>query len=200
MSAEWVVAIGTIGTFVVIAASATAALVQMRHMRSANQISLFTSYNAEFDSPQFASAFAYVKAELPAHSFTHEELDELKRGSWPGRLHDARMIGNFFEDMGSFVRTGVLHEFIVCNLYSQNVLEAWQAIGPIAYFTRKQRGQPAIWENFEYLAVLAENFLKRYPGGIYPKTLRRLPVDDSLSLQYEATKIGTRTPEMEHKL
>ncbi len=126
MSAEWVVAIGTIGTFVVIAASATAALVQMRHMRSANQISLFTWYNAELDSPQ--------------------------------------------------------------------------AIGPIAYFTRKQRGQPAIWENFEYLAVPAENFLKRYPAGIYPKTLRRLPVDDSLSLQYEATTIGTRMAGTEHRV
>lgn len=40
MSAEWVTAIATAGTFVVIAASAIAALLQIRHMRSGNAISL----------------------------------------------------------------------------------------------------------------------------------------------------------------
>lgn len=38
MSAEWVTAIATAGTFVVIAASAAAALVELRHLRGSNQI------------------------------------------------------------------------------------------------------------------------------------------------------------------
>jgi hypothetical protein len=188
MSPEWVAAFASLGTLIVIAASAIAALIQMRHMRSANQISLFTSYNAEFDSPEFTSAFAFVKADLPAHAFTPEELEGLVHGNWSGRLHDARTIANFFEDMGSFVRTGVLHQFIVCNLYASNVLEAWTAIAPVVFFLRNQRNQPAIWENFEYLAILAEDFIEQYPNGIYPRGLRRMPADDSLSSQYAASK------------
>ena len=191
MSAEWVGALAAIGTFVVIAASAVAALVQMRHMRSANQISLFTSYNTEFDSPQFASAFAYVRTELPKHQFTKEELDHLVEGIYMGRLHDARTIGNFFEDMGSFVLTGVLHRSIVCNLYSQNVLDAWRSLAPIVYFVRKHRNMHGIWENFEYLAVLSEAFTREHPNGVYPRRLRRMTLDPSLLQLYDAQTAGS---------
>lgn len=187
MSPEWVGAIAAIGTFVVIAASAIAALIQMRHMRSANQIALFTAYNTEFDSPQFASAFAYVRTDLPKHEFTREELDNLVNGIYLGRLHDARTIGNFFEDMGSFVLTGVLHRSIVCNLYSQNVLDAWRALAPMVYFVRKHRNMVGIWENFEYLAVLAESFTAQHPNGVYPRGLRRMRPDQSLIRQYESS-------------
>jgi hypothetical protein len=186
MNAEWLTATGTVGTFVVIAASAAAALIQMRHMRNANQISLFTAYNSEFDSPEFANAFSFVRTELPAYRFTAEELSKLIVGIYPGRLHDARLIGNFFEDMGSFVRTGVLHPDIVCNLYSQNVVDAWRAMAPLAFFVRKHREMPGVWENFEYLAVLAEDFTARHAAGLYPHGLRRMPVDDSLIRVYDA--------------
>lgn len=192
MSPEWVGAIAAIGTFVVIAASAIAALVQMRHMRSANQIALFTAYNTEFDSPQFASAFAYVRTELPNHEFTREELDNLVNGIFLGRLHDARTIGNFFEDMGSFVLTGVLHRSIVCNIYSFNVLDAWHALAPMAFFARKHRNMPGIWENFEALAVMADSFLAQHPNGVYPRGLRRMKTEESLIRQYESSEATLR--------
>jgi hypothetical protein len=189
LSPEWVAAIAAMGTFVVIAASAIAALVQLRHVRSANQISLFTAYNTEFDSPEFTAAFTFVRTELPKYSFSDEELAALSTGVMSGPLLAARSIANFFEDMGSFVLTGVLHESIVCNLYSENVVDAWKAIAPIAFFIRTHRKMPSIWENFEYLAVLSEKFMERYPNGIYPKRLRRMPSDDSLIQRY-----GSITP------
>lgn len=192
MSPEWVGAVAALATFVVIAASAVAALIQMRHMRSANQIALFTAYNTEFDSPQFASAFAYVRTELPNHEFTREELENLVNGIYLGRLHDARTIGNFFEDMGSFVLTGVLHRSIVCNLYSQNVLDAWRALAPMVVFVRKHRNMQGIWENFEYLAVLAEDFVKQHPNGVYPHGLRRMAADDSLIRKFELSVAPAR--------
>ena len=188
MSPEWVAALAALGTFVVIAASAIAALIQMRHMRSANQIALFTSYNAEFDSPQFTTAFSWVRTELPVHRFTAEELEHLVRGVYLGRLHDARTIGNFFEDMGSFVLTGVLHRDIVCNLYSQNVVDVWNAMAPLVSLIRKYRDMPGIWENFEYLAVLSEAFVAAHPNGVYPRGVRRMPIDESLIREYGAAR------------
>lgn len=199
MSPEWVAAIAAIGTFVVIAAFAIAALIQMRHMRSANQISLFTAYNTEFDSPQFASAFAFVRTELSKHEFPAEELANLVDGIYPGRLHDARTIGNFFEDMGSFVATGMLHPSVVCNLYSQNVVDVWRAMAPIAFFVRRHRNMRGIWENFEYLAVLAEDFIAKHPNGVYPRTLRRMPVDDTLIRRYDELGVQkTKLPDFTH--
>jgi hypothetical protein len=55
MSAEWVTAIGTIGTFVVIAASAVAALVQLRHMRGSNQIAALNELRETMESESFHS-------------------------------------------------------------------------------------------------------------------------------------------------
>jgi hypothetical protein len=55
MSAEWVTAIGTIGTFVVIAASAVAALVQLRHMRGSNQIAALNELRETMESESFQS-------------------------------------------------------------------------------------------------------------------------------------------------
>ena len=185
MSPEWIGAVAAIGTFVVIAASATVALIQMRHMRSANQISLFTSYNTEFDSPEFTAAFAFVRTQLSGYVFSPEELDALAVGIYSEPLRAARSIGNFFEDMGSFVLTGVLHENIVCNLYSQNVLDAWHAMAPITFFVRKHRDAVGIWENFEFLAVRSQMFVDRHPDGIYPRGLRRMPTNDSLLRQYK---------------
>lgn len=190
MTPEWVGAAASIGTFVVIAASAVAAVNQLRHMRSGNQISLFTAYNTEFDSEQFSSAFAFIRTELPSYAYSADELHALANGRFPGRLHDARMIANFFEDMGAFVRTGMLHRTIVCNLYAENVTDAWEAISPLIFFLREQREQPAIWENFEYLGILADDFKRQHPSGIYPSGVRRKPHDDSLNLLYKATRGG----------
>lgn len=188
MSPEWVGALAAIGTFVVIAASALAALVQMRHMRSANQISLFTAYNTEFDSPEFTAAFNFVRTELSAYPFSDEDVRALAQGVFIGPLHGARTIANFFEDMGSFVSLGLLHREIVCNLYALNVLDSWEAIAPILFFIRSQRKMPSVWENFEYLAVLSQEFVKHHPLGVYPVRLRRMSMDESLVTRYQALK------------
>lgn len=194
MSSEWATAIGTIGTFVVITASAIAALMQIRHMRSGNAISLLTAYNNEFDTAEFTAAFGFVRTKLSEYIFSAEEMQALTVGNYSDPLRAARTIGNFFEDMGSLVLTGLLHEKIVCNLYAQNVLDAWQAIAPIAFLCRKYRNAPGLWENFEYLAVLSQDFVAAHPNGIYPKRLRRMPADDSLSLRYEGSRRSDSIP------
>lgn len=180
MNAEWVIALGTVGTFVVIAASAAAALMQLRHMRGGNQIALFTGYNAEFDSPEFAAAFAFVRQELPARVLTPEELQALATGSFPGELHAIRQVANLFEDMGAFVFSGVLHKDIVCNLFAANVLDAWQSTAPVVNLVRVTRGRQQIWENFEYLAALSKAFIDDHPYGLIPRRTARMPADDTL--------------------
>lgn len=181
MSAEWVTAIATAGTFVVIAASACAALLQLRHMRSGNAISLFTAYNNEFDTQDFQMAFAYVRSELPARLNEDEVLDALANAPpFTGEFAAIRTIANFFEDLGAFVNAHLLEPRIVCMLYSENATSAWKSIAPVAALLRHKLEAPAIWENFEYLAVLSADFIEHYPNGMYPRSLKRMPVDDRL--------------------
>lgn len=181
MSAEWLTALATAGTFVVIAASAAAALLQIRHMRSGNAISLLTAYNNEFDTLDFQLAFAYVRTALPQRLKEDAVLDELAQAPpFVGEFAAIRTIANFFEDMGAFVHTKLLDPHIVCTLYSENVTAAWKTIAPVAMLLRYKLGSAAIWENFEYLAYLATEFIERYPDGLYPKGLARMPADNVL--------------------
>lgn len=181
MTSDWVTAIATAGTFVVIAASAVAALMQIRHMRSGNAISLLTAYNNEFDTQEFQLAFNYVRSVLPGRLKEDAALDALAQAPpFVDEFASIRTIANFFEDMGAFVFTRLLDRRIVCTLYSENVTAAWQSIAPVAALLREKLDTPAVWENFEYLAVLSEDFINRYPSGLFPGSLRRMPVDQRL--------------------
>ena len=191
MSAEWVTAAGTIGTFVVIAASAIAALMQLRHMRSSNAISLLTAYNTEFDTTEFQLAFDYVRSKLPARLEDDAVLADLAEAPpFLGEYAAIRTIANFFEDMGAFVLTNLLDEHIVCRLYSENVTSAWRSIAPVAALLRQKLGSPQIWENFEYLAVVSARFIERYPDGLFPRRMSRMPVDNRVLDRWKTQKSG----------
>jgi hypothetical protein len=193
MTTEWVTALAAVGTFLVIAASAIAALLQLRHLRSGNAISLLTAYNTEFDTLEFQTAFAYVRSELPEQLMRESVLDELaKAPPFLGDHAKIRTIANFFEDMGAFVLAGLLSRDIVCNLYGENVLSAWQTIAPVAALVRHRTGRPGIWENFEYLASLSDDFFTRHPGGVYPRGVRRMPVDSTLVQRWQQQQLVSR--------
>lgn len=190
MTAEWLTAVATAGTFVVIAASALAALLQIRHMRSGNAISLLTAYNNEFDTQEFQLAFNYVRSELPKRLEDDAVLEALADAPpFIGEFAAIRTIANFFEDMGAFVFTGLLDRRIVSTLYSENVTSAWRSIAPVAALLREKLESPAVWENFEYLTILSEDFIKRYPRGLFPASMRRMPLDGRLIDRWKA-RIG----------
>lgn len=187
MSAEWVTAVSTALTAIVIAASALAALMQIRHMRSGNAISLLTAYNNEFDTQEFQLAFSYVRSDLPKRLEDDAVLEALANAPpFVGEFASIRTIANFFEDMGAFVFTKLLDKHIVCTLYSENVTSAWHSIAPVVALLREKLDSPAVWENFEYLAVLSEEFIKQYPHGLFPQELRHMPVDKRLVDRWKA--------------
>lgn len=55
----------SIGTFVVIAATAIAALAQLRHMRSSNQIAALTAMQKMLESERFTHHQRFVVEQLP---------------------------------------------------------------------------------------------------------------------------------------
>jgi hypothetical protein len=66
MSLEFVNTFATLGTFVVIAATAIAAIVQLRHMRGSNQITALNELRETMETPDFQAASHFVVTELPA--------------------------------------------------------------------------------------------------------------------------------------
>jgi uncharacterized membrane protein (DUF2068 family) len=64
MSLELVNSLATFGTFLVIAGTAIAAIVQLRHARSSNQIAALNELRELQDKPEFRAAQTFVHTEL----------------------------------------------------------------------------------------------------------------------------------------
>ena len=176
MNAEWVTAIGTIGTFVVIAASAVAALIQLRHMRGSNQIVALTECRETLESPEFREAQRFVSYELPKRLEDPEERRKLIDIPFKGEYEAIATVANFFESMGLFVKAGIIDRKIACDFWGYVVLRNWHSLAPVITYVRRKVNVPALWENFEFLAVISED---AYTAS-YPKGMRRMPEELSL--------------------
>lgn len=179
MSAEWATALGTIGTFVVIAASALAALMQLRHMRGSNQIVALTECRETLESPEFRSAQRFVSYELPRRLLDPEECRKAAQIPFNGEYEAIGTVANFFESMGLFVKTGIIDKRIACDFWAYVVLRNWEALLPVTTYVREAIGQPALWENFEYMAALSHRFALEHPTS-YPSDMEHMPADRSL--------------------
>jgi hypothetical protein len=181
MTAEWITAIGTLGTFVVIAASAIAALMQLRHMRGSNQIIALTECRETLESPYFREAQLFVSYELPKLLIDPQEILRIAKplSQFEGEYQAIDTVANFFENLGVFVKNGIIDRGIACDMWSYVVLRNWKALLPIVTFVREDLHSPSVWENFEYLAFISKQYLEAHPNGSYPRVLPHLPEDRS---------------------
>src|SRR4029077_21045772 len=97
MSLEVWSTIASIGTFVVIAATAVTALVQLRHMRSNNQIAAVTQMQQTFESERFALQRRIVAEQIPNLIADPTGRAKLGAAVLPSELEALRDVGNFFE-------------------------------------------------------------------------------------------------------
>lgn len=181
MSAEWLTAIATAGTFVVIAASAVAALIQLQHIRGSNQIAAMTEFRETMESEDFQRAQRFVSFELAER--LKDPAEQIKATTLPfiDEYAAVATVANMFEALGSFVRNGVIDAHVACNVVSLIVVRNWDALLPVTTYVRRKVRSKALWENFEYLALLSKRYIETHPSGDYPRGEPRLPEDPWLA-------------------
>lgn len=183
MTLELVNSFATFGTFLVIAGTAIAALVQLRHARGSNQIAALDELREAFQSAEFAEAQAFVDTGLgelvknPA--FRYQWANRAARTEeFLAQIQCIRLVGNYFEDVGALILAGLLDPDLAIPIYGTDVVRAWDQMEPVTAIGRR-RGGNAIWENFEYAAMLCKTWMKSNPEGGYPRNAPRLPVNDA---------------------
>ena len=195
MSLELWNTFATFGTFIVIAATAIAALVQLRHARGSNQIAAIAELLSEENTPQFAEAVRFVTTELPTKlkdpEFRYQLANRQARSSENQKFFTQRAaIGNHYEQMGLLVKTGLIDPNIALNIWNSTALATWKQLASSISIARRKRGK-ASWENFEYIAVLSEDWIAAHPEGEYPNGIRRFDLSDEwleADKQYEASR------------
>jgi hypothetical protein len=83
------------------------------------------------------------------------------------------LIGNTHEELGILVKEGIVDERIFIDRYSWVIARQWARFEPFVAYIRAVVRNDAIWENFEYLTVLSQDFMREHPST-YPKGVRRL--------------------------
>lgn len=188
MSLELLNTLGTMFTVVIVATAAIAALVQLRHLRAGNQINAMLSIGEALDS-EFLDGANLVARELAT---ALEDPDfraysvALTRGLPPtdvkaeyARLRRvANALGNKYEELGILVNHGIVDKDIFIERYCNIITLSWNNMQAFTALEREAAGTSAIWENYEFLAVLSQDWSKQHPEGIYPKGYRRLQLQN----------------------
>ena len=168
--------VATVGTFIVIAATAVAAVLQLRHMRASNQFEAI-QYAAEAQrEPTMQRAIQFVMQELAAHLEDEAFRAEIEKRDLNPETHPERLVCNFHELMGSYI----YHRLIPFDIYMDIVAvfphEVWHALEPYIAIRRQLSDHPeALYEHFEWLAVKSSTYTKNGRGVLYGK-FKRLPV------------------------
>jgi hypothetical protein len=177
MSLELIATLASIGTLLVIGATAVAAFVQLRHLSGSNSISALTESREVLESAEFAAAQRFVAFELPELLKDPAVRRRLLSTPLDEQLRPITVVGNFFESLGTFVRHGIIDREIAASLWSGVVVRNWERIGPALAIMRRGTG-PVLWDQFEYLARISQDWLNRHPQGVYPPGVARMPLED----------------------
>ncbi len=182
MSIEWITVILSAATLVVIAASALAAVIQLRHLRASNQLDALLEILEQWNDPSVLNAYSHFhtidkKLDDPAYVTMLRTGRSHDRGSFPEFL-----VFDLWEQVGTYVKHRLIDETTFLDLASRQVLNAYRRGAPMVEILRTAGG-PAVFENFEYLAARALLYERRYPDGSYPRSTPRMaqlePVDPS---------------------
>jgi hypothetical protein len=182
MSLELLNSFATIGTFLVITATALVAIVQLRQLRGSNMIAALYKVRETSESQELRDAQHFVFTELDEKmkdpAFRYQMARRAARTN-ENRESIAKiiMVGNFWESVGTLVKTGLLDKNLVFEAWSGHVVDDWNKLAPATALWRRMRGSASM-ENFEYLTVLSQDYEAAHPTGTYPTGMRRIDLKD----------------------
>lgn len=169
--------LASVGTFVVIAATAIAALIQLRHMRGSNQIAVLMDIVERYSAAEYLAARRTMD-EIIDRLDDVEVRAAMMQTPWPAEFRTISTVGNLFETLGSLVKHRIVDPEIAIDMWGGVAIALWTRMLPAIAILRRVRTS-AVFENFEYLVVLTEDYVERHRDtSTYPRGVRRLPVPD----------------------
>lgn len=180
MTAENLTALASIVTAIVIAATAAAALIQLRHMRSANTLNAMLTLRSTFNEEPFRDAIERLRGASVEKALADPEFRNLllRESAEPSedhhRLYQSTMlVMNWYEIFGSLVLQRVISMRDIGDNYASVIDLHWRQTEAAIAFMRGAFGDDAFYEMFEYLTVLSRKWLTEHPS-VYPPGMPRI--------------------------
>lgn len=160
-------------TLIVVGVASAAAIVQLRHLRTSNQLNALLEILNQWNLPIIQAALAEL-LKMPAKMKDPQYLSALKSpGTIDRKTHLEFLALDLWEQIGTYCKHGLVDERILLDITSSQVARGWECAEPAIMLIRESTG-PSGFENFEYLAVRAKLWVQKYPAGTYPAGLPRM--------------------------
>ncbi len=169
--ALWNAVVSTV-TLLVVAGTAFAALRQIRHLRAQTTLAGMLKVLDDWRDPEFRRTMSYVQHELQEKLRDPAFLEEFDHITDPVK-HPEISICAWFEQIGSYMKHGLLDERVMMDVASSSTNTMWHALEPVVERMRRTRSN-ALWENFEYMAARGVLFERAHPNGCYPRGTPRM--------------------------
>ena len=160
-------------TLIVVGAASVAAIIQLQHLRTSNQLNALLAILNQWNLPVVQEALAELVA-IPDKMSNPQYVASLKAPGAIDRVtHREFLALDLWEQIGTYCKYGLIDERILLDITSSQVGRCWRCAEPAIALLR-QRSGPSAFVNFEYLAVRARLWERRYPDGTYPRRVARM--------------------------
>ena len=167
-----------VGTLLVVAGTAVAAIAQLRHLRASNELEALLTLTEQLRGPELQRALSFVERDLARRLQEPAFRAELAAlGFVDSHEHPEMDACNWFDQVGALVKNRLIDESTFLDLFSRLVGYYWVRLEPVVALLRRERGAGQ-YENFEYLAYLARRWRAKHPHGAFPPRTPRLDVAD----------------------
>lgn len=166
-------AVVSTATLLVVAATALVALRQIGHLRAQNTLAGLLKVLEDWRDPQFQRMWNYVRTELPGKVRDPAFMDGFDAPRLDRTNHPELDICDWYEQVGSYLKHGLLDETVIMDVSSSSCNIAWHLLEPVITRMRRTRSN-ALYENFEYMAARGVLFERAHPHGCYPRGTPRL--------------------------
>lgn len=175
MVPEWVTAYASLATLLVVAITAYAALRQIRHLRSGNQVAALLPLIEHYDS--VLESLRYVRSDLARDLDDPEVRIQLATLPRSGPAARALPALNFYEKLGALVVPGTI-DLQVALRYFDLPSDLWAKSTRCIAIVRRAGGD-AVLENFEAMAQLERAYTAKHGSSLFPRHLSRWPLEDT---------------------
>jgi hypothetical protein len=170
--------IASYGADIIFLATALAALIQLRHLRSANDLQGLLKVLEMAYQPAIQEAFDFVTHEYPEKIKDPAFRRELLIHPIDSHVHKELIAIEYYERLGSYVKNHLIPADLYLDCSSPS--HYWNTLAPVVATLRQKHG-PASYENFEYLVAREHEWDAAHPNGNYPADTQRLPLPPPIS-------------------
>jgi hypothetical protein len=155
----WVAAIAAIVTALIIAGTAVAAFLQLRHGRNANDIVVYLRLIDFMDAPSTNAARSSLKAtaeKVAADAAYRASLSD--PAFQPEGFREIGELLRFLEHISVLITKGGVAESLVLAEYADTFVDMWELVRPAIELRRTALG-PYVGRAFEHLAMRAKRHI-----------------------------------------